>query len=107
MGFTQKEESGFVVLTLMGRFNGVSVGNVGKNIGEILKGNTSNLLIDLGALVYMSSVDLRVILYAIKAAKRRGRVVVLCCLTGHVIEVLKDIFDVIGIRSFIAIADSD
>ena len=106
MGITQKEESGIVVLTLMGRSNGVSVGNVGKIIGEVLKGNTSNLLIDLGALVYMSSVDLRVILYAVQAAKCKGRVVVLCCLNAHVKEVLKDIFDVIGIRSSIAIADS-
>ena len=106
MGITQKKEMGFVVRTLKGRSNGLSVHNVEKIIGAALKGNTSNLLIDLGALVYMSSVDLRVILYAIKAAKRRGRAVVLCCLTGHVIEVLKEIFDVIGIRSFIAIADS-
>ncbi len=94
MGITQKEESGIVVLTLMGRSNGVSVGNVGKIIGAILKGNTSNLLIDLGALVYMSSVDLRVILYAVQATKRKGRAVVLCCLNAHVKEVLKDIFDV-------------
>ena len=106
MGITQKKEMGFVVRTLKGRSNGLSVHNVEKIIGAALKGNTSNLLIDLGALVYMSSVDLRVILYAIKAAKRRGRAVVLCCLNIHVIEVLKDIFDVIGIRSFIAIADS-
>jgi anti-anti-sigma factor len=106
MGITQKKEMGFVVRTLNGRPNGLSVHNVEKIIGAALKGNTSNLLIDLGALVYMSSVDLRVILYAIKAAKRRGRAVVLCCLAGHVIEVLKDIFDVIGIRFFIAIADS-
>jgi anti-anti-sigma factor len=106
MGITQKKEMGFVIRTLKGRSNGLSVHNVEKIIGAALKGNTSNLLIDLGALVYMSSVDLRVILYAIKVAKRRGRAVVLCCLTGHVIEVLKDIFEVIGIRSFIAIADS-
>jgi anti-anti-sigma factor len=106
MGITQKKEMGFVVRTLKGRSNGLSVHNVEKIIGAALKGNTSNLLIDIGALVYMSSVDLRVILYAIKAAKRRGRAVVLCCLNIHVIEVLKDIFDVIGIRSFIAIADS-
>jgi anti-anti-sigma factor len=106
MGITQKKEMGFVIRTLKGRSNGLSVHNVEKIIGAALKGNTSNLLIDLGALVYMSSVDLRVILYAIKAAKRRGRAVVLCCLNIHVIEVLKDIFDVIGIRSFIAIADS-
>ncbi len=106
MGITQKKEMGFVVRTLKGRSNGLSVHNVEKIIGAALKGNTSNLLIDLGALVYMSSVDLRVILYAIKAAKRKGRAVVLCCLTGYVIEVLKEIFDFIGIRSFIAIADS-
>jgi anti-anti-sigma factor len=106
MGITQKKEMGFVIRTLKGRSNGLSVHNVEKIIGAAFKGNTSNLLIDLGALVYMSSVDLRVILYAIKAAKRRGRAVVLCCLNIHVIEVLKDIFDVIGIRSFIAIADS-
>ena len=106
MGIAEKEESGFVVLSLIGRFNGVSAGNVEKIIGADLQGNTSNLLIDLGALVYMSSVDLRVILCAIKAAKRRGRAVVLCCLTGYVIEVLKEIFDVVGIRSFIASADS-
>ena len=77
MGFTQKEESGFVVLTLMGRSNGASVDNVGKIIGTVLKGNTSNLLIALGALVYMSSVDLRVILYAVQATIRKGRAVVL------------------------------
>ena len=106
MGITQKEESGIVVLTLMGRSNGVSVGNVGKTIGAVLKGNTSNLIIDLGALVYMSSVDLRLILYAVQATRRKGRAVVLCCLNGHVKEVLKDIFDVIGIRSSISIADS-
>ena len=77
MGFTQKEESGFIVLTFMGRSNGASVDNVGKIIGGVLKGNTSNLLIDLGALVYMSSVDLRVILYAVQATIRKGRAVVL------------------------------
>jgi anti-anti-sigma factor len=106
MGITHEEESGIVVLTLKSGSNGVSIHNVEKIIGAILKGNTSNLLIDLGALVYMSSIELRVILYAIKAAKRRGRAVALSCLTGHVKEVLKNIFDLIGIRSFIAIADS-
>lgn len=106
MDITHKEESGIVVLTLKGGSNGVSVHNVEKIIGAALKRKASTLLIDLGALVYMSSVDLRVILYAIKATKRIGRAVVLCCLTAHVKEVLKDIFDVIGIRSSIAIADS-
>jgi anti-anti-sigma factor len=91
MSIAQKEKSGIVVLTLKGRSNGVSAANVEKIIGAVLKMNTSNLFIDLGALVYMSSVDLRVILCAVKAARNEGREVVLCCLNGHVIEVLRDI----------------
>ena len=34
MGIAEKEESGFVVLSLIGRFNGVSAGNVEKIIAS-------------------------------------------------------------------------
>ena len=57
---------------------------------------------DLGALDYLSSAGLRVLLSAAKEVRRRDGKIVLCSLT----EFVKEIFEVSGFESLIPIEDS-
>jgi anti-anti-sigma factor len=68
----------------------------------VLAGDTNKLLFDLGALEYLSSAGLRVLLTAAKEIKRRDGKIVLCALN----EFVKEIFEVSGFQSLIPITDS-
>ncbi len=73
-----------------------------KSSRKHLRGQTTRLLFNLGALEYLSSAGLRVLLSAAKEIRRREGKIVLCSLN----EFVKEIFEVSGFQSLIPIADS-
>jgi anti-anti-sigma factor len=102
MEIIQKEENGIVFVTIKGRLDADSALEAEKTVENALEGDIDRMLFDLGALDYLSSAGLRVLLSAAKEIKRRDGKIVLCSLTQFV----KEIFEVSGFESLIPIADS-
>ncbi|MGD8209937.1 MAG: STAS domain-containing protein [Desulfobacterales bacterium] len=71
-------------------------------IKKIVEGDNRRLLLDLSALKYLKSSQLRVILNAVKEIDRKSGKVVLCSLNAYV----KEVFEVNCHKDIIAIADS-
>jgi anti-anti-sigma factor len=102
MEITQKEENGIVSISIMGRLDADSSPEAEKVVKEALGGQINRVLFNLGALEYLSSAGLRVLLSAAKEMRRRDGKIVLCCLN----EFVKEIFEVSGFQSLIPITDS-
>jgi anti-anti-sigma factor len=102
MDISQKQEGGIVYITIKGRLDADSAMEAEKTVNEALGGDASKLLFDLGALDYLSSAGLRVLLSAAKEMRRRDGKIVLCALTQFV----KEIFEVSGFEALIPIEDS-
>ena len=102
MEISQKEENGIVFIVIKGRLDADSSPEAEEVVKAVLKGQTSRILFDLGAMEYLSSAGLRVLLGAAKEMRRREGKIVLCDLN----EFVKEIFEVSGFQSLIPIADS-
>jgi anti-anti-sigma factor len=102
MEITQKDENGIVSIAINGRLDADSSSEAERVVKEALEGQTTRLLFNLGALEYLSSAGLRVLLSAAKEMRRREGKIVLCSLN----EFVKEIFEVSGFQSLIPIADS-
>jgi anti-anti-sigma factor len=102
MEIIQKEENGIVSIAIKGRLDADSSVEAEKVVKDALQGQTTRLLFDLGALEYLSSAGLRVLLTAAKEMRRKDGKLVLCSLN----EFVKEIFEVSGFQSLIPIVDS-
>jgi len=102
MEITQQEENGIVSIAIKGRLDADSSPEAEKVVKQALEGPTTRVLFNLGALEYLSSAGLRVLLSAAKEMRRREGKIVLCALN----EFVKEIFEVSGFQSLIPIADS-
>jgi len=102
MEITQNVEKGIACIAFKGRLDADTSPEADQTVKGVLAGDTNKLLFDLGALEYLSSAGLRVLLTAAKEIKRRDGKIVLCALN----EFVKEIFEVSGFQSLIPIADS-
>ena len=102
MEIQQKQDGGIVSITIKGRLDADSAMDAEKTVTDALGEDMNKLLFDLGALDYLSSAGLRVLLSAAKEVRRRDGKIVLCALT----EFVKEIFEVSGFESLIPIEDS-
>ena len=102
MEITQKEENGIVSIAIKGRLDADSSPEAEIVVKEALEGQTTRVLFNLGALEYLSSAGLRVLLSVAKEMRRREGKMVLCSLN----EFVKEIFEVSGFQSLIPIVDS-
>lgn len=102
MEISRKEKGGVVFVTIKGRLDADNAMEAEKTVNSVLEGNTNRILFDLGALDYLSSAGLRILLGAAKEMKRRDGKIVLCSLT----EFVREIFEVSGFESLIPIEDS-
>jgi len=102
MEITKQEEHGIVSIAIKGRLDADSSQEAEKFVKEALAGQTNRVLFNLGALEYLSSAGLRVLLSAAKEMRRRDGKIVLCSLN----EFVKEIFEVSGFQSLIPIVDS-
>jgi len=102
MEIKQKEENGIVSIAIKGRLDADSSPEAEKVVKKALEGQVTRVLFNLGALEYLSSAGLRVLLSAAKEIRRREGKIVLCSLN----EFVKEIFEVSGFQSLIPITDS-
>lgn len=102
MEIIQNEKYGIVHVTFQGRSETELNAEFEKVIRNIVEGNNRRLLLDLGALEYLRSSALRVILNAARVINRRSGKLVLCSLNGYV----KEIFEGNCVKDTLIIADS-
>jgi len=102
MEIIQIEKNGIVRVTVKGKTEAELALEFKEVVKQIVKGNKRRLLIDLGALEYLRSSVLRVILKALKEIIQCRGKVVLCCLNGYV----KEIFEVNYFNNNIPITES-
>ena len=102
MEIIQEEKNGIICVTVKGGMKAELVPEFEKTIKKIVESDKRRLLFDLGALEYLQSSVLRVILNATKEINQKSGKVILCSLNGYV----KEIFEVNSIKDTLAIADS-
>ncbi len=90
MEIIQMEKNGIVCVTVKGKTEAELTLEFKEMVRQIVEGDKRRLLIDLGALEYLNSSVLRVILKAVKEINQCRGKVVLCCLDGYA----KEIFEV-------------
>jgi anti-anti-sigma factor len=102
MEFIQIEKNGIVRVTVKGKTEAELTLEFKEVVKQIAEGDKRRLLIDLGALEYLRSSVLRVILKAVKEINQNRGKVVLCCLQGYV----KEIFEVNYLNNGIPVTES-
>ena len=102
MDLNQKEKNGIVYITIKGRMGAELAPELEKVIREIIRNDKRRILFDLGALEYLKSPILRVILKAVKQINQKRGKVALCALNVYV----KEIFEGNCFQDTFIIADS-
>ena len=102
MEIIQIEKNGIVCVTVKGRTEAELTPEFEEVVKQVVEGDKKRLLINLGALEYLKSSVLRVILNAVKEIKQKRGKVVICCLNGYA----KEIFEVNYFNNSIPITES-
>ncbi len=102
MEIIQIVKNGIVRVTVKGKTEAELALEFKGVVKQIVEGDKRRLLIDLGALEYLRSPVLRVILMAVKEINQNRGKVVLCCLNGYV----REIFEVNYLNNSIPITES-
>ena len=102
MEIIQIEKNGIVCVTVKGRTEAELTPEFAEVVKQIVQGDIRRLLFDLGALEYLRSSVLRVILNAVKEINQKRGKVAICCLNGYV----KEIFEVNYLNNSIPITES-
>jgi len=102
MEIFQKESNGIICVTIKGRMGTELSPELEKAIKKIVASDKRRILFDLGALEYLRTPTLRVILKAVKQINQKHGKVALCSLNGYV----KEIFEGNSFQDTFAIADS-
>jgi anti-anti-sigma factor len=99
----QKERVGDAhVVTVSGRLDGIYSTNFANQVGELINGTGSKILIDFTEIDYVSSAGLRALLVLMKKATACGSIFALCGVNEQVREVL----DISGFAAMFSIHPS-
>ena len=86
---TDAKQGDVCVVVFGGRLDGVGAPEVEAHCRALIDGSDVRLLLDLAEVEYISSAGLRSLLVVAKQIKAAGGVLVLCCLTPMVREVME------------------
>lgn len=86
---TVAEQRGVHVYAIKGRLDSATAGDLDKSLQGLFGETGTRAIIDLGALDYISSAGLRVMLMLAKRAKQSQGRLILCSLSPHVREVFE------------------
>ena len=86
-GYNSKRKNGIVCVTVKGRTGAELILEFDEVVKQIVEGDKRRLLFDLGALEYLRSSVLRVILNAVKEINQKRGKVAICCLNGYAKEI--------------------
>jgi anti-anti-sigma factor len=100
----EQSHSGMVcIVALRGRIDSTSAGDVMTRLSNLISAGERAILVDLGAVLYLTSAAFRVLLVATDEAERGTARLALCNVIGHVRELfemggLLDAFTIHGSR---------
>src|ERR1700680_1028477 len=91
------------IVTLSGRIDSTSASDVMAELTRLISSGEKNILVDLGAVLYLTSAAFRALLVATDEAERNAARLTLCSVMGHVRELfemggLLDAFAILGSR---------
>jgi stage II sporulation protein AA (anti-sigma F factor antagonist) len=91
------------LVTLAGRIDSTNANDVTTQLTELISSGEKSILVDLGAVLYLTSAAVRALLVATDEAERRAAKLALCSLAGHVRELfemggLLELFSIHGSR---------
>ncbi len=102
MEIMEKKLEDVQVVSLKGRLDAYSAGELEKRLDALIAADQVRLVIDLAQLEYISSSGLRVFLAVLKKVKKGQGDIKLCCLAPHV----KDVFNIAGFSQLFNIYDT-
>jgi anti-anti-sigma factor len=91
------------VVTLKGRIDSTNADDLMTRLKNLIESGEKSVLVDLGAVLYLTSAAFRALLVATDEAERNAARLALCSVVGHVRELfemggLLDAFTVLGSR---------
>jgi anti-sigma B factor antagonist len=102
MEITERQQDDIVIFSLSGRLDSNTSPDFEKRLSGVIRQGTRCLVVDFGALDYISSAGLRVILKATKDIKRAEGRFVLCAMKDYV----REVFEIAGFDTFLPIFTS-
>jgi anti-anti-sigma factor len=99
----KKEKNGVMIVTATQRLDGATSPELEKYLTDIASETSSNVILDLGDLEYISSAGLRVVLATAKNLKTQKRELFISGLTGPV----SDVFQLSGFSAILKIFDTN
>jgi anti-anti-sigma factor len=103
LDIAQSNTGEICVITLSGRIDNSNSSEVMRRLNALISSGERNILVDLGAVLYLTSAAFRVLLVATDEAERNAGRLALCSVIGHVRELfemggLLDAFTILGSR---------
>jgi anti-anti-sigma factor len=103
LDIAQDKSGELCVVTLSGRIDNSNSGEVMTRLSALIASGERNILVDLGAVLYLTSAAFRALLVATDEAERNAGRLALCSVIGHVRELfemggLLDAFTILGSR---------
>jgi anti-anti-sigma factor len=100
MNIREAKRDNATILTLEGRIDSANSTMLEKKLIALIETDgVKDIVMDFGAMDYISSAGLRVLLMAAKKTGKLGGKVVLCCLCANV----KEVFDISGFSNIFGI----
>ena len=88
MEISNQKQDNVAIVAAKGRLDAAGAPEIETHCKKLIQDGSARLLIDMGAVEYVSSAGLRSLLVLAKAVKAAGGALALCCLTPAVKEVM-------------------
>jgi anti-anti-sigma factor len=103
LNITQSHTGQICVVTLSGRIDSTNAGDLMMRLKNLIESGEKSVVVDLGAVLYLTSAAFRALLVATDEAERNAARFALCSVMGHVRELfemggLLDAFTILGSR---------
>src|ERR1700727_628391 len=97
----QSHDGGVCIVTLSGRIDSTNANDLMSQLPKLILASEKSIVVDLGAVLYLTSAAFRALLVATDEAERNAAKFVLCSLGGHVRELFEmgGFLDVFSIHS--------
>src|SRR5580700_5419951 len=99
----QSHDGGVCIVTLSGRIDSTNANDLMSQLTKLILAGEKSIVVDLGAVLYLTSAAFRALLVATDEAERNAARLTLCSVMGHVRELfemggLLDAFAILGSR---------
>jgi anti-anti-sigma factor len=89
LNIRQSHDGGVCVVTLSGRIDSTNANDLMSQLTNLILAGEKSIVVDLGAVLYLTSAAFRALLVATDEAERNAATFVLCSLGGHVRELFE------------------